>query len=360
MSNFEVLYYPYFEPPKKWIRSHLLFFDTVKSIIPEDDEIELSENILELRDEVPYSFKPLESRKKNIKINNLKLERLEKAFQQIKNNNENSTSAKVTIDYSSDEIIIPGRAFLHNNKISHQVFDLLKKFDFIEENSQKICTSIGVNNFYLVNKRASDLIISLVADNIANDYGFNTITHQPLSFTLNSLNSFQFNGIEDARSLLSYSLVDNIIPENIESLDIEEYAVIHKSYKKLHEPFQEVVSSLNTLNRLDDVNDYCILEDKINEITSAFMHEVEDIKNSRTMSNIKKWMPVGIGGLALVSGFIGYEKVAPYIGETSLLLQAIDTYKTNGLSEPSRTPIQRMIGDLQNDIIKASQVKALI
>lgn len=360
MPNIEVLYYPNFEPSKKWIRSHLLFFDTVKSIIPKDDEIELSENILELRDEIPNSFKPLAPRKKDTRIDDLNIERLRKAFLQIRNNEENSSSDKIAIDYSLDKMNFPGRAFLHDGKVSSQVNYLLEDFGLIEKNSQEICDSIGAKNFYLVDKRASDLIVSLVADNIANSRGFNTITDQSISFTLNSLNSFDYNALGNSRSLLSYKLVDDIIPENIEHLSIEEYAVIHDIYEKIHEPFQEVVSNLNTLTGLEDVNDYSILEERMNEITHDFNLEVEEIKNSRTMSNIKKWIPIGLGGLAIISAFKGNIPASAYIGTASLSIQTYNTYKLDGLSKPSRTSVQRMIGNMQKDILKHSQIEALI
>lgn len=360
MPNFEVLYYPNFEPSKKWIRSHLLFFDTVKSIIPKDDEIELSENILELRDEIPNSFEPLAPRKKDTRIDDLNIERLRKAFLQIRNDEENSSSGKIAVDYSFDKMSFPGRAFLHDEKLSSQVYYLLEDFDLIEKNSQEICDSIGAKNFYLVDKRASDLIISLVADNIAESYGFNTITDQSLSFTMNCLNSFDYNALGDTRSLLSYSLINCVIPQDIEELSIEDYAVIHDEYKKIHEPFQEVVSNLDRLCRLENINEYSILEEKINEITLEFDSEIEELKNIGILSKIKRWGSIGIGGAAVACSAAGHPELSLARRTGSLIMQSHRLLKPSIKPQFDRTPVQRMIGNLQEDIIKSSQIEALL
>lgn len=360
MPNFEVLYYPNFEPSKKWIRSHLLFFDTVKSIIPEDDEIELSNDILELQDEVPNSFNPFTPRKKDIKINDLNIEMLRKAFAEIGRDNKNTISDKVTIDYSSNKISLPGRAFLHNGKVSSQVYFLLEDFGLIEKNSQEICDSFGAKNFYVVDKRASDLIISLVADKIANSYGFNTITDQSLSFTVNCLNSFDYNALGDSRSLLSYSLINCVIPQEIEKLSIEEYAIIHEEYKKIHEPFQEVVSNLDRLCRLENINEYSILEEKINEITLEFDSEIEELKKSGILAKIKRWKPIAIGGAAIAGSVAGHPEVPLAIKTGSLIMQSYRLFNPSIKPQFDRTPVQRMIGNLQKDIIKTSQIQALL
>jgi hypothetical protein len=360
MPNFEVLYYPNFEPSQRWIRSHLLFFDTVKSIIPEDDEIELSDDILELQDEIPNSFNPFTPRKKDIKINDLNIEILRKAFAEIRRDSQNTISDKVTIDYSSNKISIPRRAFLHNDKISSNVFDLLNQFDLIERNSQEVCDLVGAKNFHVVDKRAFDLIISLVADNIANSYGFNTITDQSLSFTVNCLNSFDYNALGDSRSLLSYSLINCVIPQEIEKLSIEDYAIIHDEYIKIHEPFQEVVSNLDRLCRLENVNEYSILEEKVNEITLQFDSEIEELKKSGILAKVKRWGSIVIGGAAVASSAGGHPEISLSIKTGSLIMQSHRLLKPSIKPQFDRTPIQRMIGNLQKDILKQSQIEALV
>lgn len=315
---------------------------------------------MELRDEIPNSFNPFTPRKKDIKINDLDIEMLRKAFAEIRRDSKNTISDKVKIDYSSNKISVPGRAFLHNGKISSNVFDLLNQFDLIERNSQEVCDLVGAKNCHVVDKKASDLIISLVADNIANSYGFNTITDQPLSFTFNCLNSFDYNALGDSRSLLSYSLINCVIPQEIEKLSIEDYAIIHEEYKKIHEPFQEVVSNLDRLCRLENVNDYSILEEKINEITLEFNSEIEELKNSGILSKIKRWASIGIGGAAVAGSASGHLEVPLAIKTGSLIMQSYRLFKPSIKPQFDRTPVQRMIGNLQNDIIERYQIQALL
>ena len=371
MLDSEVLYYPNFEPSKKWFRSYLLFFDTVCSIIPEDYDIELlSESTLELWDEIPDSFRPLSPSKKDIQIKRQNFKRLKRAFEQISNaeeferNNtieENSISDRVTIDHSFDEINYRGVTLLHNDKISGEVFNLLQDFNLIDYNSQKDCHPLRRDNFYTVNKRAADLIVSLVADNIANSKGFNTITDQPLSFIMNSLNSFSGTILGEPRNLLSYSLTNCVVPQNIENLSIDDYIYIHDKYKEIHEPFQEVISDLNRQYRLENVSDRSTLEVNINEITQNFNFEIEEIKRKSKLLQLNKFVPIGIGGLLTIIGTCTEDirlGVATAIG--SILIEVIASSRSKVLPEPRRKPVQRMIGNLQKDIINKSQVKALI
>ena len=371
MSKFEVLYYPNFEPSKKWIRSHLLFFDTVCSIIPEDPDLELSESILELKDEIPDSFKPIAPRNSDIKIDKLNIGILRNAFEEISNSKQNAFEEisnskhnvmldKVVINYSSDKISIPGRTFLHDDKLSHNVYDLLNDFNLIEKQSQEICNSIGANNFHLIDKRASNLIVSLVADNIAHSYGFNTITDQSLSFTVNCLNSFDYNALGDSRSLLSYSLTNCVIPQNIENLSIEEYVMIREKYENIREPFQEAIVNLNTLYRLENINDFSFLKEKIDEITQDFNSEIEKLKKSGIMSKIKQASSIGIGGLSTVGSATGNVEVPLIISVGSLIMQGFNLSRSNFMPQPSKTPVQRMLGNLQKDILEKSQIEALI
>lgn len=368
MPNFEVLYYPNLEPSKKWIRSYLLFFDTVCSIIPRDDGINLSESTWELLDEIPNSFRPISPSKSDIRIKPANFGRLRKAFEQINNTEGNTINDRVTIDYSFDTMNYYGATLLHNDKISGSIFRLLEEYHFIHRNSQEICDSIGANNFYVVNKTAADLIVSLIADKIASSQGFNTITDQSLSFTINSLNFFNprsdsrsLNLIGDSRSLLSYSLTNCVVPQNIENLSIEDYVQIHDKYKEIHELFQGVISDLNNQHKLEYITDRFTLETKVNEITQEFNSEIEELKKSSMMSKIKKWCPIGIGGLSVISAYYTNNielMLTAAVG--SLIMDIIDMPKSNTLPEPNRKPIQRMIGNFQKDIVNKSQIEALI
>jgi hypothetical protein len=60
MPPFEVLYYPYYEPPMNWARSSLLFFDSFKTIVPKDTELNLSPSMQEIINIEPKIFSPID------------------------------------------------------------------------------------------------------------------------------------------------------------------------------------------------------------------------------------------------------------------------------------------------------------
>ncbi len=96
MPKFEALYYPNFEPPAIWLRSFLLFFDEVKTIVPEDVNLKLSSNISEIVDLIPDAFDTISPTSRDITLNDLDLIRMKKAFEVIKKK-EPTAIKKITI-----------------------------------------------------------------------------------------------------------------------------------------------------------------------------------------------------------------------------------------------------------------------
>jgi len=78
--NFSVLYYPKFEPPQKWLRSTLLFFDQIQRIIPIDARHVDSEPTQRLIDAMPAAFQIISPADDDKFFDDLNFTRLEKAF----------------------------------------------------------------------------------------------------------------------------------------------------------------------------------------------------------------------------------------------------------------------------------------
>jgi len=49
MNSFDALYYPGFEPPAAWLRGMLLFYDTMRTIVPTEAKEDLSDGYWRLR-----------------------------------------------------------------------------------------------------------------------------------------------------------------------------------------------------------------------------------------------------------------------------------------------------------------------
>ncbi|NVM56794.1 MAG: hypothetical protein HWN51_01550, partial [Desulfobacterales bacterium] len=192
MPKFEALYYPTFEPPAIWLRSFLLFFDKIRTIVPDDVDFKLSEEISRLVDLIPDVFETVSVEEQDVDVDELNLRRMRSAFQIIGKREPKANREEIKIIIDKDgSVRIAGHTFLHDRKMSGKVRALLEKFGLIRPELDGIAEVIGAQNFSIVNENASDLIVSQVADRVAKRYGWNTVTDRKIDFTVNALNAFQ-------------------------------------------------------------------------------------------------------------------------------------------------------------------------
>lgn len=244
MATFEALYYPSFEPSAKWLRSFLLFFDKVNSIVPDDANFTPSRPIAEIIDSVPNAFGTISPRKEDIVVDDVNLSRMRKAFKVIKSLRYNSEVKRIEITVGEEGVRIAGQVFLHDSKMSQSVRDLLKEFELIDPDLEPLAESIGVRDFTLVDETAGDLIVSHVADNIGRRYGLNTITDRRLDFIVTALNAMESKSILEPESLLACSIINVLIPQEIQNISTNQYKQIRDAYSDIRVLFQRVVIEL--------------------------------------------------------------------------------------------------------------------
>jgi len=356
MLKSEILYYPYFEPSVKLFRSFLLFFDTIKSIIPEKVNFNPSTGISQILDLVPDAFEPISPKNEDISLDDLNLKRLENAFKMIKEKEQENqhTSVKVIID--GESIHIPGYSHLHMDKISSQVLHLL-------EDLQLICPLRSHPNddeFLIVNEDVCNLIVSNVADKIANRYGLNTITDRDIDYTFNSLNAlkdYQSSSVDKPVNMLISSIINCAIPEGIEYLSPSDYIEIRNRYSDIREPFYLMMDNFRVLHHLDHTGDREVLESKIRDITSEFNSEIDKLRKSDWAGKIR-WVAMGtralIGIIIAISGHLDIG--IKVIGAVGLSVTHIykEIYKESN-SEKDKT--LKLFGKLQKDIMKKPKIE---
>jgi hypothetical protein len=360
MPEFEALYYPSFEPPSAWLRGSLLFFDKIRTIVPQNVDFRPSDGNLEIIDSIPNSFETVHPAKDDVSINDLNLGRMSEAFEIIK---KNEPKIKDTI-YKKEQIKladITGHSFLHEDKISEQVLHLLKKSNLVKQKKSSLFSFSGKENFYLVNKSASNLIVSEIADKIAKRYGWNTVTDSQIDFTVNSLNSFQDKYLEEQQNTLISSIINCEIPREIQLLKPEKYVKIRDKYSDVREPFQRCIHDLSSLYRLETIEDKQTLQKQIAEITTEFNSEVEEFKNSRFGRTVKRWMPIGIGSLATLAGAAISEPIVSITSASvSVSIQVIQESFNFKEPESNQTKVCKLIAGMQKDILKKSVISRLV
>lgn len=107
MPQFEILYYPGFEPSKYWLRSYLLFWDKVNTIIPTDVDFEFSKEVMEIVDLDPDGLGILAPKEEDIVLNESSIKRLDRAFKVLKERmTENGFVARIEMrSCGCDEVV---------------------------------------------------------------------------------------------------------------------------------------------------------------------------------------------------------------------------------------------------------------
>ncbi len=364
MPKFEALYYPTFEPPVIWLRSFLLFFDKIRTIVPTDVNFKLSNNIAELVGLLPGTFETIPPKEQDTIIDDLNLDRMRKAFQIIKEKEPTTKEKefKITIDKRDESIGIAGYTLLHHRKLSDKVRSLLEEFKLIEPEFSNLVESLSTDarNFSIVNESAGDLIVSHIADKIAKQYGWNTVTDLQIDFSVNALNAFEHESIKEPRNMLVCSIIKCEIPQEIQYINPKKYVEFRDVYSDIRKPFHRFVNELSNLYRLETISDKQILQDRIREITHEFDLEVEKFKKTKFGRIIKRWISIGIGSLAILTGAVINEATVKITcAAVSVAMQIIQKSSTCKEPEPERSKIQRLIARMQKDILKASQIRKL-
>lgn len=362
MPSFEALYYPSFEPSYQWLRSFLLFFDRIQSIVPEDANFEPSTNVLKILDAFPDAFHTISPKPEDIALDSLNLDRMRKAFNLIKNQSPKGESKEIEVIIDQHGAIrISGHVFLHDRKMSDSVRFLLEEFELIKSDFDGVAESLGAANFSIVNESASNLILSHVADKIGKRYGINTVTDSSVDFTVNALNALGSSSLFEPATLLACSVINLLIPEDVGRIEISRYKEIRDAYSDIREPFHRVVLDLTNLYRLDRIGDMQILRKKISEITQEFNSEFSKFRKSKFGRSLKRWMPIGIGGLAsLVGAAFSEPSIAFSTAGVSVVIQIIQETSFFRQESSSQEEVHRMIAGMQKDILKAAQVKTLV
>jgi len=363
MPKFEALYYPTFEPPAIWLRSFLLFFDRIRTIVPDDVDFKPSEKISRLVDLIPDVFETVSVEEQDVDVDELNLRRMRSAFQIIGKREPEANREEIKIIIDKDgSVSIAGHTFLHDRKMSGKVRSLLEEFKLIKSELDEIAEVMGAENFSIVNENASDLIVSQVADRIAKRYGWNTVTDRKIDFTMNALNAFQ-SGLSrtEPQGMLVCSIINCEIPQEIRHAGLKKYKAIREAYSDIREPFQRAVVDLSDLYRIEAIEDKQILEQRVREITREFNTEVEKYKKSNFGRKVSRWIPIGIGGLASLAGVVFAEPTITISSAVvSVAIQVVQELSRMNESESESNNVHRLIARMQKDILRAAEVKRLL
>lgn len=357
-NHYRALYYPAFEPDITWLKSHLILVDEISRIIPAYAGYQDSDAIKILKDLMPGVITEYHPSSEDVTVDDLNLVRLQTAFKIIRDEGSQGDTRRTMQINTGGSIEFPGRVMLHDQKLCFAVRNLLKEYDLIDEPLTDIARAVGakgVEDYWVTNKKASDLVLSCLADKIARKNGLDTITDEHLAFSLTSLDGLGVRSSptpSTTQGRLLSAVASVSIPLGIQHLAPDKYKEVRESFGEIRAAFQLLVRELVMSNRLDQIEDETALKERIEQIASAFNAEVEKYRQSRLARRFRAWAPLYVGGLLTVSSALVCPPVAAVFGAASVVVQVIDK-KTNTNASPSTTQqCCRMVGDLTDAVMK--------
>ena len=288
MPQIEALYYPNYEPPMDWLRTYLLFFDRIITIVPKREKQPFSPKMQEFTDALPGSVTTISPKRRDVVVKGINLKRLDAAFSLI--NKTSHIPKKRFIENfmrKSKGEELNGISLIHDDKLRPEIFRLLQKHNLIFEDFGKYLQFMkeggitfipNLDQYNLIHKKAGNLILSHIANNLSLQYGFRTLTDQDLDFTFNKLNSLGYQPKGDPNTKLIRSIVRGIIPKEINELKLEEYKQIRSKFSGIKKSFFKTINDLNALYNLEQIENQTVLNNKIKEITEDYIEDLKKIQ----------------------------------------------------------------------------------
>ena len=365
MNRYSVLYYPSFQPPEPWLRSILLLVDEVTRIVPADVDPHDPPSLLELASAVPGCLSTVAPTAADVTPQGTNLERLDKAFALIAGRKPRDHKTPVTILISPDGgTSVLGHVFLHETKVSREIKNLLREHHLLDNDVTRISGSLGAGGFLVVDEKASNLIVSTVADKVARRTGLDSITDEPFFFDVNVANGLglQQNASPGAaEGALLGSMATVLVPREISTISVARYGELRDSYAELREVFRRVITELSAIHRLGRVQSVSAVNISVQAVAQDFLEEFKRYKKTRYARAFRSWAPLCVGGVLLAMSPLVNPPVAVGIAGTSLLINIVDRLYASAMSmSPPRDRTFQLLSGLERNILNRSRLRAVV
>ena len=366
---FEALYYPDHDPKERWLRRYLLVYDRIRTIVPKQANHIPEMYIRELRDVIPDCIAEESPSSNDVSFNERHYELIEKAFIQIKEEEKKikkQINPKIVKSYYDPSIRqfyfepAAGETFIHDSKVNDRILNLLEENKLVYPENEEYTKGFGREDYMVVNEGAGNIIVSVIADNIAKQKGLNTVTDLRMDFAVNSINALSFGVTkEHKKDILANAIIKFEIPEGVERLSLKEFKELRNIYADIREPLQITVDKLYRIHNLDGMNNIDDIGDKIRNIVQEFDKEVEKVRGTLFFKRIKKWAPVSIAGItALTGAVVNQPNISITAATVGVGVQFLQAY----LGQPAENEadkVKRMFASLKNEVVK-KEIEKLI
>lgn len=236
MSQHNLLYYPSYVPDPGWLKTQLLFWDSIQRIVPYSMQEQYGDDYIAMRFRIdPKWAPPISPDYSDLSYFDKHKSSIERAFEQIR-----ATDGATYEDAKSVFGVHPAKA-------PEWVFDTLLRLGLGKEQPEQ--HGEWVQNHYVVHPEAGKLILSCLASNVAHRRNFALATDQESQFYVTAAN--EVNGTLSDRhnssvtGSLGLSILDALVPSSIDQMSFDDVISIRDEFYALREAFHRVVEHIS-------------------------------------------------------------------------------------------------------------------
>jgi hypothetical protein len=291
--KYRCISYPDFEPNHTWLRQILLFVDEVHRIVPANEPLDDSDDLKQLLEHCEGSVLRC-SPEHYVEISSQQAELFGRALDQPSFRGV-PEAEKLTIDIGpSGQVEVKGWEFLHIEKIGARVSHELESRGMVHDSPLD-------QNWKLVPRGVGGLVLSMLADQIAEAKGFDAVTDQPLAFALNSLHECGNRTSALAEGVIASAIATVHVPRDIGLLSAKEFAELRKHHKGVRTEFSRMVRELKDSQRLDRIASPTEFRRRLDDIVEDVGEQMKNFRRSKAASKINDWVPIILTSLVPVA-----------------------------------------------------------
>jgi hypothetical protein len=174
--------------------------------------------------------------------------------------------------------------FLHIEKIGSVVRQELEARNMLRR-------SPWYDYWMLVPLGVGSLVVGMLADQAAEDLGFDAVTDQPLAFALNSINQCSNKRSALIEGIIASRVAAVHVPKDILLMPVEEYAELRKRSARARSEFAKMVRELKDIQRMDRGISPEAFRERLDGIIGHVGSEMKRFRESKSASKINDWVP---------------------------------------------------------------------
>jgi hypothetical protein len=147
------------------------------------------------------------------------------------------------------------------------------------------------DSWNLVPRGVGGLVVGMLADQAADELGFDAVTDRPLAFALNSLNQCTDRRSTLIEGIIASTVASVHVPKDIALLPIDRYAELRERHSAARAEYAKFVREVKDMQRMDRRISPEEFRSRLNGIVEHVGKEIKQFRASKAASKINDWVP---------------------------------------------------------------------